>query len=219
LVEASRSCPKQNSVRFVADRIARWENLLTRDREGLLDDESLRGLVGELVFLREVAVPHKGPAEALQAWRGPLGSPHDFQFANVAVEVKSVTETLIAMISSAEQLDFGGERLYLTAVWLHGTMETIRDSFSVTDLIQSLRQTFSSNAPLATAFEDKLALAGYKDAKEYEMRRFVVKETRHFEIEPAFPRLVPAVLAPSLVFVRYGVDLRRCEAFRRPNIF
>jgi hypothetical protein len=219
LVEASRGCTQPNAVRFVSERIARWERLLSRDREGLLTEDALRGLVAELVFLKDLAIPHKGSIEALQGWRGPLGAPHDFQFATAAVEVKSVTETLTAMISSAEQLDSSGERLFLSAVRLHGTTEVLPDSFSVAELVQSLRDVFESDAVCAAEFDAKLSLLGYGDAREYEARRFVVKEVRHFEIDPGFPRLVPSMLPAGLVSVGYGVDLRRCEPFRRPTVF
>jgi len=220
LVEASRAgVSKQDAVRFVSDRIARWEHLLSRDREGLLDEETLRGLVGELIFLRDFAIPQKGPAEALHSWRGPLGATHDFQFATGAVEVKAVTDSLIAIISSAEQLDSSGERLFLSAIRLHGTMEDTPESFSVADLVLSLRDMFVTDASATTEFEDKLSLCGYADAREYESRRFLVKETRHFEVEPNFPRLVPSMLAAGIVSVSYGVDLRRCDAFRRSTAF
>lgn len=219
LADASRACRKQDAVRFVADRIARWENLLARDREGLLSEELLRGLVGELVFLRDVAIPEQGAAEALHAWRGPLGGLHDFQFATVSVEVKAVAERLIATITSAEQLDGGGDRLFLTAVRLHSTMDAVPTSFSVADLVQTLRQVFEPDIVQAQSFENRLALLGYKDEKEYEARRFTVKDMRHFEVEPTFPRLIPSMMAPGVVSVSYGVDLHRCEAFRRPSIF
>ena len=219
LVEASRGCAKQDSVRFVADRIARWEQLLSRDRDELLGEEGLRGLVAELVFLKNFAIPEKGYMEAVHAWRGPLGSSHDFQFATTAVEVKSVTEALIAVISSAEQLDSSGERLFLSAVRLHGTTEASADSFSVAELVGSLRDVFKPDATVTADFEDKLSLVGYTNAREYENRRFVVKETRHFEIEPHFPRIVPSMLVAGIVSVGYGIDLRHCEPFRRPTVF
>lgn len=219
LVESSRACAKQDAVRFVADRIARWEQLLSREREGLLDEDAVRGLVAELVFLRDFAIPEKGAAEAVHSWRGPLGAAHDFQFAASAVEIKSVTASLVATISSAEQLDSSGEPLFLTVMRLHGITETVPSSFSVADLVQSLRQALSSDSTVSVEFEDKLSLLGYTDDGEYEVRRFVVKEIRHFQVEPTFPRLVPSMLVPGIVSVGYGVDLRQCEPFRRPTVF
>ena len=220
LVESSRrGCSREDAVRFVADRIARWERLLSREHEGLLDDEALRGLVGELVFLKETAIPAKGPIEALNAWRGPLGAAHDFQFAAMAVEVKSVGDDMVAEISSAEQLDSSNEPLILSAVRLLGTMEETADSFSVTGLVRSLRELFEPHGPAAATFDDRLSLVGYADAPAYEARRFVVKEMRHFDVDEGFPRLVPVVLAQGITFVRYGVDLRRCNTFRRAAVF
>jgi hypothetical protein len=203
----------------VADRIARWEHLLSRDREGLLAEEALRGLVAELVFLRDLAIPRKGVAEALHAWRGPLGGVHDFQFAKVAVEVKSVTETLIAVISSAEQLDASGEPLFMSAIRLHGTTEAVADSFSVIELVQSLRDMVEADATFAAEFEDKLSLIGYTNAREYDTRRFVVKELRHFLVDSSFPKIIPSGLPSAIVSVVYGIDLRQCEPFRRSTVF
>jgi hypothetical protein len=219
LVEASRHSTRADAVRFVAERIARWESLLSRDREGLLDEQALRGLVAELVFLRDIAIPEKGCAEALHAWRGPLGASHDFQFATLALEVKSVTESLIAVISSADQLDASGERLYLSAIRLHATTETLPPAFSVAALVESLRQLFAPTASLSVAFADKLSLVGYRDAPEYANQWFVVKEIRHYEVNDRFPRLVPTMLHSGIAAVIYDINLRLCEPYRRSTVF
>ncbi len=50
----------------------------------------LRGLFGELWFLRTVAIPSVGSLAAVHAWKGPLGSPQDFQLLDGLVEIKTI---------------------------------------------------------------------------------------------------------------------------------
>ena len=219
LVEATRSgCPEGESMRFVSDRIARWERLLSRDRGGVLDERTLRGLVAELVFIRDLGIPHKGGAETIHAWRGPLGADHDFQFSNAAVELKSVTDTLIAVVSSIEQLDSTGEPLFLSAVRLESTVEDTAASFSVNRIVETVRSALASSPDAAVEFEEKLTLVGYRPLPEYDSRRFIVKDIRHFEVGAGFPRLTRATVPSEIAALTYELDLRRCEPYRRASI-
>lgn len=219
LVEATRSgCSTADGMRFVSDRIARWERLLSRDRGGVLDERTLRGLVAELVFIRDTGIPHKGPSETIHAWRGPLGADHDFQFSNAALEIKSVTDTLIATVSSIEQLDSTGEPLFLAAIRLESTVEDAASSFSVSHLVEAVKSALLKEPGAAAEFEEKLALSGYRPLPEYDSRRFIVKDIRYFEVSPGFPRLTRATVPPEVPTLTYEIDLRRCEQYRRSSV-
>jgi hypothetical protein len=51
----------------------------------------LRGLIGELVVLERRVLPEFGPDDAVSAWTGPLGTPHDFQLpTGLKIEVKAL---------------------------------------------------------------------------------------------------------------------------------
>lgn len=219
LVEASRTgCTRADAFRFVTDRINRWEQLLSRDREGLLTEEALRGLVGELIFLRDVTVPAKGVVEGLHSWRGPLGAPHDFQYADRAVEVKTVSDNQLITISSLEQLEAIGEPLFLATLRLVATTERT-NAFSVTDLVRSVQGLLDDDMTLQAELEDKLALYGYSAAPEYDSRLFVLKEVRYFAVEDGFPRILPSAVPAGIESVKYVVDLHSCESFRRQGPF
>ena len=219
LVEATRSgCSKADGMRFVSDRIARWERLLSRDRGGVLDERTLRGLVAELVFIRDLGIPHRGAAETIHAWRGPLGADHDFQFSNAALEIKSVTDTLVATVSSIEQLDSTGEPLFLSAIRLESTVEDAVSSFSVSGLVEAVKSALLSEPEAAAEFDEKLALSGYRPLPDYDSRRFIVKDIRHFEVGADFPRLTRATIAAEIPALTYELDLRQCERYRRSSV-
>jgi hypothetical protein len=219
LVEASRGVRTEpEGVTFVRDRISRWEHLLSRQRGNLLDHTTVRGLLGELLFLKHYAIPKYGPVGAVRAWKGPLGASHDFHFPECDVEVKSVTATLIAQITSLEQLAAGEEPLFLTAVILLETAVATSESFSLTTLITSLRDTLAADQPASDTFNDKLHLVGYSDIPDYERTYFTLDGMQYYEVHSTFPRLLSASIPAALIVPNYAIDLRRCDSFRRAEL-
>ena len=89
----------------VVQRLVRWQRLFLPARSDLLEDFELRGLIAELSFLIDEAVPFAGPEAALRAWRGPFDAPKDFVFADREIEVKATSHQPKSLhISSLEQL-------------------------------------------------------------------------------------------------------------------
>lgn len=81
-----------------------WRTLLRAAGQGI-DRETVLGLIGELVVLRLLC--GRSPAAALDVWRGPQRTVHDFVFGGSALEVKataSVDGDTIS-VSNIDQLD------------------------------------------------------------------------------------------------------------------
>jgi hypothetical protein len=221
LVDASRGgCSRAEAPRFVLDRIARWERLLSRDRLGLLDESSLRGLIGELIFMECCAIPARGASATIEAWRGPLEAEQDFHFADRLVEVKTASGgSLKAIISSAEQLEAHDSALFLVVISLEGVGESGAGSFTLPELVSRLRESVASSEDTLSRFEERLGLAGYAPHVEYDARRFVVRGTHHYVVEQGFPRLRRSGLPDGIGNVRYELDLSRCREFERESCF
>jgi len=213
LIESARGRTDQDVMAFVQERIARWETLFARDSDGLLDEAALRGLLAELLFLRDYALRAFGLAPAVHAWRGPLGNDHDFEFARVAVEVKSVTESRVVTISSAEQLDEGPKPLRLSVFQLERSISDAEPAFSATELVAALRTALLGDSRATSTFDEKLALAGFRNHQTYATRWYTLSGVSHFEIGPGFPRIRRQDVPSGIVDVRYGIDLRQCEVF------
>jgi hypothetical protein len=213
LIESARDRTDQEVMTFVQERIGRWETLFARDSDGLLDERALRGLLSELLFLRDFALPAIGPRRAVHAWRGPLGNDHDFEFAGVAVEVKSVTESRVVTISSVEQLDESPKPLRLSVFQLERSISDAAPAFSAGDIVGGLRTALVENSHAGASFNEKLALAGFVDHHTYSTRWYTLSGVSHFQVVPGFPRIRRVDLIPGVVDLRYGVDLRQCEQY------
>src|SRR5262249_35690013 len=104
LLESLRppDCRPADVVRRV---LARWRRFWSLMPRSLLSRSDQIGLFGELWFLRVWLLPHAGPA-AIDRWRGPAGSRHDFEWPGRSMEVKATASTrgLIHRINGVDQL-------------------------------------------------------------------------------------------------------------------
>lgn len=221
LVDTARTgCSPAQAPDFVLGRISHWERLLARDRSGLLDESSLRGLIGELIFIERCAIPARGAHATVQAWHGPLDAAQDFHFADRLVEVKTASAgSSQVTISSAEQLDVYGSRLFLVVVSLESTPEKTAESFNLPELVLRIRNSLTGNKESLSVFEERLTLAGYAERDEYEARIFVLGGIRYYAVIDGFPRLKRSELASEIVDAHYVIDVSRCREFERSSCF
>lgn len=94
-------------------QVKRWKAFMAGKKRGVLSPEEIRGLFGELRFLRQV-MERTSEQEALAAWEGPESGQQDFILGNMAIEVKTLSgrERNLIHISSEDQLDSLNDRLF-----------------------------------------------------------------------------------------------------------
>ena len=115
LIQGADECvtPREVMDALMA-RLIRWQRLLSRGPRKLLDDRAIRGLIGELLFLRDELVSRFG-VRAVDFWQGPERLPQDFVVGGHLFEIKThlVGDTPKIYISSPAQLWGGGSPLYI----------------------------------------------------------------------------------------------------------
>ncbi|MFF1412823.1 PD-(D/E)XK motif protein [Streptomyces sp. NPDC058289] len=168
-----------------------WRELLRR-RHGLLGEEALRGLFGELVVLEKIL--DSARAHTLSVWCGPNRDPHDFRLSGGDLEVKTLGMTgSTVRIHGVGQLQppVNGD-LHLVVVRLSSDP----DGLSLPDLVDRITPKTDGRR----AFDDALARAGYVgiDAEHYRDRRFVVPQIVALPVTDGFPRVVPSSLVAAL---------------------
>lgn len=67
-----------NGPEFICMRYISWQEMLSASRGDLLSKSEIKGLIGEMVFLRDVLIPRYGKEISLQAWMGPKMADQDF---------------------------------------------------------------------------------------------------------------------------------------------
>jgi hypothetical protein len=178
---------------------------------------ALRGLIGELWFLRSVALNRVGVDSAVKGWVGPLDAPQDFVLGDVLVEIKtSAPGAQKVSITSLQQLDAGSAPLYLGVVWLAPADQNTADGFSAAQLVRELRDAIEANPVASVEFELRLAEAGYSDHDEYERAWYRVTRERYFQIRDDFPRLIRAGAPTGVLEASYIIDLGACGGYESP---
>ena len=97
---------KEKAVCFVGKRYNEWREMLASTRGELLSPEEVKGLLGEMYYLKEHLAPVYGVEKAVLSWTGPRKLPQDFIYEDTWHEVKTISSGKSEIrISSIEQLD------------------------------------------------------------------------------------------------------------------
>lgn len=218
LVDATRDVLPRNGGDALIRRLSRWRKLLEVGQRTTLSDTALRGLIGELWFLRSVALDRVGVEAAVKGWLGPLDAPQDFVLGEAVVEIKTSSPGAQKVtITSLQQLDAGGAPLYLGVLCLAPADENTNDAFSAAQLVRWLRTAVETNAIASVEFELRLAEAGYADHEEYEAAWYRVTQARYFQVRDDFPRLIRAGTPAGVLDASYTIDLGACGAYESPQ--
>jgi len=217
LLRATVDCSTEESVvAVIVRRLERWHIFLKTNRARILSESEQKGLIGELLFLRDYLLPRFAISEALSFWQGPLDAPQDFCIGETAVEAKCQlgTSKPLIRISSIEQLHTQLERLYLFVVTVGKSSQTADNVINLPILINEIRESIQSSQPSAgDIFEVLLLKAGYMDLEEYNGYFFVVSRSRFYEVTGDFPRLYSENIPQGIANVTMDIMLERCSGF------
>jgi hypothetical protein len=192
--------------------MSRWRELLDREAPGVMSQEALLGLYGELWILRRIV---RINADALRSWTGPLGAVHDFRSQGGALEIKTTLarEGWRFEIHGVLQLAaIDGIPLYFAALSVDSAAP---HGESVPEVVDAIVDAGVDTLELFT----KLSRLGYdaRDSAYYRDTKYSVQEMRFFLVDAEFPRIVPEVfvsgaLPERVERLRYTVDLSGLSA-------
>lgn len=194
--------------------IKRWKTFMSGRKSRFLSPEELRGLFGELQFLRFLYQGRLDEKAAIEAWVGPEGGHQDFIFGNTAVEIKSVSgrERSTVRISSEDQLETLCDNLFLVIFHLNEMPES-RQAMSLNELIRFIEEELND----ADAVEEllrRLAAYGYMEITEYDNPKFVVAARQTYFVDKDFPRLIRSRIPDGIVRTTYEIELEKISAFK-----
>ena len=194
-------------------RLERW-NLLLKPTRREMSEEQQKGLVAELLFLKDDVMPTMDEASALEAWSGPLRDARDFSFGDAFVEVKSKrnASTPRISISSENQLSTNpSEKLFLYVLDIDRA--PLGKGFTVTDIAHETRSMIES--PLQKSiFDNKLASVGYFEEDDYSGTRWIEGASYYYTVLEGFPRIDSKSCNPGVSRVAYQIDLNYCDDYQ-----
>jgi hypothetical protein len=217
IISATRSLKPSAVVSVIFRRIERWREFLKKDREKILPERVIKGLIGELVYLKYHVAKKFNTAQAIDFWTGPEGSPQDFNIHDVAVEVKCQigTSTPKIKISSAEQLCTQLSELFLFVLTLGKTEPLAKDSLSLPFLIETIKEDLevSGYSQQLEKFQDILLNLGYIFCEDYFTYSYLISSKVFFKVQDDFPLIQLSNIPSGVSNVTYDLALANCEPF------
>lgn len=206
----------QTGLVKAVDELHRWQEMLRRRTDRLLSRSERIGLVGELLFLRDVLAERFGWAAAVKCWNGPGGDEQDFVVSGSIFEVKTqvVTADRRIRISSEDQLDPVQGRILLTNQGIAPLPAADPASRTLNSLVAEIRSAVATAGPGVPELLDIALLdARYEERPEYDEESWVLVDRNYYEVAGDFPRIERSELRPGVEMVKYSIRVSDCVPY------
>lgn len=217
LERASGAPSEQDALDITLSRTWRWHHLLRGGNNGLLSPEEQKGLIGELLVLERHLLPALTPFDAVQAWKGPLGAPKDFEIGRMCIEVKTRRGGAIPFIAitSEHQLDSHGvDSLFLFVCELDQAPSDSTGSFTLPEIASRIRdQITASDNSAGDTFDVLLVAAGLDLDDDYSDWQWIEGTRGLYAVANDFPRIVASQVPTGISNVKYSLSLIECAHF------
>jgi len=215
LAEASRSCAEQEKgLSVVLDRYGLWQRLMEKANMGLLSESELKGLFGEIFFLKNRLIGKYGADKAVAGWTGPAKTDRDFIYDDLWYEVKTTNPGAPSLkISSIEQLDTDDPG---RIVWVEAEKSASVDpaAVSVPRLIAETKTALEGFPEALQVFSMRLLEASFVDRKEYEDLHFACRDIKVFSVVLGFPRIRRKDLDSGIISASYEISIAQINAYK-----
>lgn len=214
LVQSTKRCTDPHSgVRTAVRRYRLWMAMLERQAGGLLTLSQQRGLMGEILFLRQKLREGMDAREAVEGWVGPSHASQDFFYSDGWYEIKVVSPSAATVdIASLDQL---GAPLPGTLIVYFIEAAAPREPGATTlgEMASQLAEAVELGGPAAgELLADKLLESGYSDCEEYRQQWARAVGGRAFSIRPGFPRITRDMVPAAIASVHYSISLPAIDA-------
>ena len=197
---------------YICARYLQWQKAFLKTEGKLLSYEQIKGLIGELCFLKMRMMPQYGVEKAIDSWSGIEATDRDFACDNTWYEVKStVSGSATVKISSVEQLDVA-EDGHLIVVTLDKTSEADTSKLTLNSMVDLVVESISSKV-LQERLLNRLLVYGYYHDKAYDRIGFKYNGMTAYRVDSQFPCLRKASIPASVQNARYDLSLAAIEAY------
>lgn len=212
IVESTKQTDQSNSLKIINGRWNRWINMFKNPRSLILSEKEIRGLIGELVFLRDFMFDKYSIKKSIEAWMGPQGSHKDVEIDNTWYEIKTCYQSSKSVtISSVEQLDSNIDG-HLCIVELENSNKYVSGSLSLNKLVDQITNMILDEEP-QKEFIKKVFSLGYSYFEEYDNYIYFCKGINHYLVNDKFPRLKKSDLPKEIATASYELLIPNLKPF------
>jgi Putative PD-(D/E)XK family member, (DUF4420) len=195
----------------------KWSHFFEARRTSRLTDKIVRGLFGELVFLRKLlSEAHASEVNnILEAWRGPYDRGHDFVFDDKSIEIKtcSIGNRSVRIANEDQLAQPEGKGLELAVISLDTNAV---GGETLSELARSTLTLIERSLGDASIFYTALAQKdlGDHNLDEYDHIRLRAHDLGRYDcLRSQFPRLIKQSLPEPVFEVRYSLNLTTLDEF------
>jgi hypothetical protein len=210
-------------VEIINHVINTWKSFWANQSKMILSEDEQIGLICELQVLENLL--EINPSNALNAWSGPLGHNHDFNFSEWSVEIKGTRKKFHGhTINGIDQLKpIRNKRLAFLSFLIINSENT--DAISLQDCIEKIINTTLQNIPNhIVRFNELLSGLGYSPifSEEYRKLKIEIQEAILYNVDNSFPTLTDEKLKIPLdnriTAIRYDISLEGISGYNFQNI-
>ncbi len=212
IYESTKNVKVDDSIKIINNRWHRWINMFKNPHSLIMGEQEIRGLIGELVFLRDYMFDVYTIEKSIEAWMGPSNSHKDIEIDNTWYEIKTCYQSSKSvMISSVEQLDSNIDG-HLCIIELENSNKYVMGSLNLNQLIDQIANLIS-NEEVHRKFLQKLADVGYFYSDEYNKYIYFPKNINRYLVNNKFPRLKKEQLPKEIATASYELLIPNLRKF------
>ena len=202
---------EDQKIEFFINRLLDWKKFWKKSKRETLSAENIKGLLGELKFLKEFLLNRISGHDAIRAWVGPNPNPQDFSYNKNTYEIKTHDESVQQItISSKEQLTKNTTELYLVVYSLSASNEPL--SLNLIDYIKEIKNTLNSSE--CDMLDQKLNNAGYSYDEEYRKYGYMISAPKFYKVADDFPKITTSNVHASIKDLSYKIPLNVIQKYR-----
>lgn len=212
IIESTKDVSNENGLKIINARWNRWINMFKNPFSKILSENEIRGLIGELVFLRDYMFDKYGIEKSIESWEGPDSSHKDIEIENTWYEIKTTPQGATTVkISSIEQLD-SDKNGYLTIIELEKTNSNVSGFLTLNKLVEEISLMLPNNSIIKEYYK-KLSTMGYSYYEEYESFVYDKKNIKFYSVNDKFPRLKAIDMPNQVAKVSYELIIPNIKEF------
>lgn len=193
-------------LKILYSRVYLWKSTFSNPNRKLLSKSVIRGLIGELYFLKSYMLTKYGLLESINAWVGPKKYKRDFESSANWYEVKSKsTSSNSVKITSVAQLDVEIDGK-LAVISMDSTEINDDRSYNLNSIVQEAF-TIYDDLELLDLLKLRLDEIGYHYDPDYDNYKYLITKLDIFDITKDSLILRQNYLPASITEVNYRIDL------------
>ena len=216
IYDYTKNIKVEDSIKIINSRWNRWIEMFKNPHTLIMGEKEIRGLIGELVFLRDFMFDRYTLEKSIKAWLGPTGSHKDIEIDNTWYEIKTCYQSSkYITISSIEQLDSNMDG-YLCIIELENSNKYVDGYLSLNKLVDQILKMITDEE-LKKEFMTKLANVGYSYFDEYDNYIYYCKKINKYLVNNEFPRLKKENLPKEIATASYELLIPNLRGFLEEN--